>query len=121
MNKIKTSFFLAIIIILITWLIITLISRNENCQGNDFFKNSSFYGVVTRKYIDSEQHSIPVIEILDLDNKKTIKVDFFLDISHSYEKIHVSDSIMKKKGNMDIYLLNNGKSNFLTKVDFSCQ
>ena len=89
-------------------------------MGNDAFYNTSFSGIVTKKYLDHKQHFIPVIDILDSETQKIRTIDFFLDISQSYDKINISDVISKADKSMDIYIKKDGKISFLTKVNFEC-
>lgn len=120
MKKIGTLLFVIAILGLVILLIYKLFYY-KNCTGKEYFKNISFEGVVTAKYLDHKQHSIPVIGLINQNTKQVHKIDFFLDVSNSYEKINISDFITKKAGSMDIYIVKNNKSSFLTKVNFSCQ
>ena len=119
-NKMK-KIILLIVAVTFALCIYFFFGTKKNCEGNEFFKNISFYGVVTNKYLDKKQHSMPVIDLLDLNDNKKYSMDFFLDISNSYEKIKIADTIRKKCGSMDVYIIENGREVFLTKVEFSCQ
>jgi hypothetical protein len=119
MKKIKIILFIVVITFIVC--LYFLFGTEKKCRGNEFFKNISFQGVVSKKYLDPTQHLIPVIDLVELQSNKINTIDFFLDISNSYDKIEISDTILKKEGSMDIYIIKNNNAVFLTKVDFSCQ
>lgn len=120
MKKIKNIIFLSLIVSCVIWLIYCLF-KDKECVGNNYFNDIKFYGTVKAKYLDHEQHSVPVIELIDLNQKMVRKIGFFNENNNSYEKIKINDIIIKEKGSMNIYVIKNGKKDFLTKVNFNCR
>ncbi|MFW0737429.1 hypothetical protein [Flavobacterium sp. T12S277] len=78
-------------------------------SGNDDFykralenrKKESYSGIVIEKYIDSSQHRTPMLKFTSSSN--TAVVNSFWD------EIEVGDSIVKVKGQPNIYLYKNNE------------
>ncbi|WP_291286434.1 hypothetical protein [Flavobacterium sp.] len=78
-------------------------------SGNDDFykralenrKKESYSGIVIEKYIDSSQHRTPMLKLTSSSN--TAVVNSFWD------EVEVGDSIVKVKGQPNIYLYKNNE------------
>lgn len=106
-----------ILFFLIVCLLPTL--KDSECIWNNELKKIKLNGVVTKKYIDSTNHSFPFLEIKQFVSDTVIKVGLVGDTSNAYNIISVGDTIAKTKGS-NLILLQNSQGKTVVKIDFGC-
>jgi len=94
--------------------------KDSECISLGKFKKLDINGYVTKKYIDSTQHSFPFIEVKQFASDTIVKVGLVGDKSNSYNLILVGDTIVKKMGSEFIRLKNSVMESNV-KVDFGCK
>jgi hypothetical protein len=102
-------------------IILILVATTEpKCKSQDHFNGMTFYGAVTDKCLDNEQHGIPILVLVDLNEKVEIKIDFFLEKTNTYESININDILYKPKNSDSLYIFKNNVKTFMQKVQFEC-
>lgn len=96
------------------------IRENEKCIWQREFEHLNIYGIVKNKFIDSSQHSTPIIEIENLKSNLIDTLDFFGDSSNSFNRISILDTIYKRKLSNEILVKKNGAFEVIGRVDFGC-
>jgi hypothetical protein len=94
--------------------------KNEKCIWQRKFESLSFYGTVENKFIDSSQHSTPIIEVKSIKSNLIDTLEFYGDMSDSFTLINKLDTIYKSKKSDKILLKRNGKFNVISRVNFGC-
>lgn len=96
-------------------------SLSENdCIWDEKFKALELNGVIEKKYIDSNQHSYPMIEIRQFGGDSLALINLIGDTTNSFNKLNIGDTIRKSSGNNSIKLKNrNGE--YEIAVDFGCR
>ena len=120
LKKILIKILIPIVIILLFFIIMTHIvpGMNESiCNYHVEFEQMDINGIVTQKYIDSTQHSTPIIVVSNF-NSKSITIDLFGDTSSSFDVITIGDTIYKPLYS-DTLTIRNG-SVITRKIDFEC-
>ena len=103
-------------------IVLFIIARKEpKCKSQNYWNEQEFHGVVTAKFLDPNQHSIPVVVIRTLNCDAARKIDFFLEKTNSYDKINVNDTILKTNNSDSLYVIKNNVKTLLQKVEFECQ
>lgn len=116
----KSVICLVLVILFLGYFVYKLPSYNDvNCSYLKEFKNSNFDGFVVEKYIDSTQHSFPIIKIMNKDNSM-VELNLIRDSSNSFFNFNVGDTVIKKSGEKGLYIKKNGV--FVEKIiDFGCK
>lgn len=94
--------------------------KNQKCLWQEDFESIKFSGVVIKKYIDSSQHSSPILEIEDLITGKINTIYLFGDRSNTFEYLNRSDTIFKEAFSSRIQVKRNGTFEDLAFIDFGC-
>jgi len=93
--------YLAFIIIAAGLSFLTDYYSKKNCHI--FYKDLSFSGVVTKKYVDYKQHEYPFIELrTSVDSTQLISLSN--DNSGLFELIQVNDSLTKSSGELKVHV-----------------
>lgn len=90
------------------------------CSIQSEFDSTSFYGIVVNKYLDSTQHSVPIIEVKDFLKKKIVVLDFFGDRSFAFDSIRKGDTLLKDFQNSKIFRVREDNQELVGSVDFGC-
>ena len=95
-------------ILIIGWIIISkfLDSVYENSpdkKASEYYKEYSYEGIVSNKFIDNEQHNYQTVLIQN--GQKTDKLLLDFETSGLFEFIKVGDSIFKKKNSLKLKLV----------------
>lgn len=93
--------------------------NKTNCSNKKEFLAYVFKGVVIRKYLDKEQHSYPMIDIINFIDNKKFQINLVEESSNIFEKVLVDDTIMKNKGS-DILKFIRNDSSFSLRAYFNC-
>ena len=91
---------------------------DNNCYVQRGFEAERWYGVVIRKFIDANDHSLPILTIRSIQGD-FLNVSMFR-IEHIYDEINLGDTISKQKGSNDIFRCTNHSKQLLGTVDFGC-
>lgn len=94
--------------------------KNQKCLWQEDFDSLKFSGVVVKKYIDSSQHSSPIVEIEDLMTGKIDTIYLFGDRSNAFDYLNRSDTIFKVAFSRRIQVKRNGTFENLASIDFGC-
>lgn len=114
--KILITVIIGILFLVIMYHIVP--SQKESiCNYHIEFEQMDVNGIVTQKYIDSTQHSTPIIIVSNF-NSKSITIDLFGDTSSSFDVITIGDTIYKPLYS-DTLTIRNG-SVITRKIDFEC-
>jgi primosomal protein N'' len=123
MQKIKQNFLRTGLIFSLFFLLLYFIlpSSNENrCFCQERFDNLEFNGKVVKKYFDKNQHSVPILEILN-EKGELQHVNFFLEQTTFYQQINTNDSVNKRRNSNVLYIFNNNTIKKAGQVDFGCR
>jgi hypothetical protein len=94
--------------------------KDSNCGVAKVFFESFLNGTVTRKYIDSGQHSYKTLIIKNFDSQE-VKMDYFdFDTTNFYILISVGDSVYKKMASDSVFKYESGHKVFFFKPYFGC-
>jgi hypothetical protein len=110
-GKIKGYFIFIITILLVNYLFDTTCER----RSHDLFKNLGFNGVLTRKFIDTNQHQNKVIELLQVKDVK--RYIFRYDNSGLFVYLSPNDSIVKKPGIDEVIVYRRSKPKSFDRID----
>jgi len=102
--------------ILFIWLNPTMGERV--CKFYEEDKNYGYEGDVVNKYIDSLNHSYPIV-VFGPGYKGTERIDYTHDVSGLFEFIQVGDKVIKKKGTYDVVVTRGDKESIFT-LDYGC-
>jgi hypothetical protein len=94
---------------------------NDKCKWQQDFNTNFFFGVVVEKFLDSSQHSTPIVEVKDIKTGKIDTLDFFGDKSNVFLLINKLDTIYKTPGSNKIFLKKNKKVTTIGIVNFDCK
>ncbi|TDQ07716.1 hypothetical protein [Pedobacter metabolipauper] len=109
--------FIMIFFIIIIWLLPG--TSETHCILQHDFNNTRYIGLVKKKYIDFNEHSYPIVEILNA-NDSIIRLNLVLERNQIFNKIKVGDYIDKPKGTNTIFFMKHDKKEPLGQVDFGC-
>ena len=90
----------------------------NSCLEYNYFVNLNIQGIVTKKYIDSNDHNIPTIEW----RKKSDKLDtltLLFDTTNAFSLIQLNDSIIKRN-NSDLLIIKKEDTIINKIIDFEC-
>lgn len=90
-----------------------------NCIKDEEFKKIELNGVVEKKYIDSSQHSYPMIEVRQFDVDILVVINLVGDIINSFDKIQINDTVKKSREDNSISLRRK-EGELVISVDFGC-
>jgi len=119
MKKVLLIFILTVGFFFATIYFFPSLSDSE-CIWDKKFKEIELNGVVEKKYLDSIQHSYPMIEIRQFGIDTLIMINLIGDTTNSYYKIELGDTIKKSKGN-NLIRLRKKNAEFAVTVDFGCK
>lgn len=89
-------------------------SNEKYCGGITYYRELSWNGKVTDKYLDSLNHGYQTILVKEIYG--TNKVDFITDTSRIYQIIQVGDSVEKAKDSLAVYITTrNGRKRHVLK------
>jgi|TARA_R100000541_G_scaffold54364_2_gene62844 hypothetical protein len=71
-------------------------------KASEYYKEYTYSGLVTNKFIDSEQHNYRTVIIRNDEKSDIFLLDF--ETSGLFEFIQVGDSIFKKKNSLNLRL-----------------
>lgn len=77
-------------------------SNEKYCEGIAYYRELSWNGKVTHKYLDSLNHGYQTILVKEVYGIS--KVDFITDTSKVYQIIQVGDSVEKAKDSLAVYI-----------------
>jgi len=109
---------IVVLFLLVVYFIVPSINYT-NCRSSQRFHKIIFDGVVVKKYLDRSEHSMPTIEILDLNDSLT-EISFFGEHTGIYDRINISDSLRKIRGSNEILIKTRGEYLQFGVVDFKC-
>jgi hypothetical protein len=116
---------LIILSIIIFYLLVNHFTASiEDGQCNkclDFNLNVAFKGVVTRKEIDRQNHSYPMVHIQQLESDSQVTLNLNLDTSNFFQEIKSNDTISKDFNSSWIYIKKNGAYIKYKWIDFGCE
>ena len=104
------------LIFILTAIILTYVF-DTTCerQSQVLFRNLTFSGVLSRKYIDTQQHQYKVIELLHA--KSTKKYIIRIDESGLFDYLSINDSIVKSPGVDEVIVYRNLKPKVFIGTD----
>jgi hypothetical protein len=95
-------------------------SFNGDCDDLQEFVQTSFQGIVYKKYIDSSQHSSHTIEIKNFKNAGIQKLTLDFDKTGFFFQINQGDTIYKEVNSDTVYLSDKlGKHLYI--INFPCK
>lgn len=92
--------------------------EEANCVRYNEFVRLTIDGVVVNKCFDHHEHSYPAI---DIKNDHSVQRFYLLDDSHLFERLNLSDTILKKENSDVVLIKRNGVFTKLIKPDFGCK
>jgi hypothetical protein len=95
-------------------------SGNDKCKWQQDFNAVFFNGVVVGKFIDSFQHSTPIVEVKNFETGKIDTLYFLGDQSDVFTFINKQDTISKAPRSRIIYAKKSGKVTAIGSVNFGC-
>jgi hypothetical protein len=94
---------------------------DEKCDWQNDFNKKLFEGVVVNKFIDSSQHSTPLIEIRNLKDNSIDSIDLFGDKSAVFDLINKYDTLYKPSKNNSVFVEDKNKLKLIGQVNFGCK
>lgn len=94
---------------------------NSRCIWQKEINTMQFYGIVEAKYLDSTQHSVPILKVRNIETDKLDTIALFGDRSDAFLLINIADTISKKTNSSEIYSVKEGQQVLVAKVDFGCE
>jgi hypothetical protein len=92
--------------------------KDESCSVLKRYRRINLNGILTNKFIDSSEHSYPILVINNFDSTvETINLVF--DITNLFSVVDIGDSIFKKRNETWLEIKNNNK-HFKRNIDFGC-
>ena len=118
----KAKYFgLLIFILFIALMYISTKEEKSDCYWQEEFNKQYLHGVIIEKYIDSTSHSVHVIEVLNFDSVKSIRVSLAGDRNNVYNALSKFDTIYKGANSSEILVVKNKKMHSVGSVDFGCE
>ena len=118
-------FKIILIVIFIGFLILRIlkpdlffIKHDIRCYEKKEMEKIEFNGIVVKKFINYENHSIPEIEFKSLTNNKILKVYFAREESGFFNNIQIGDTVNKKFGTLKLISSN---KNIRDSLFYNCQ
>jgi hypothetical protein len=114
LNQVKIDFlkYFKVIVWYIPFLIIFLLANRESKKLSikhcEEFKQEEYHGRVLKKYIDLKQHNYKMLVVLIDSNM--VSLNYTLEESGFWDFVQINDSIIKRKGNNEIYVVNKDTS-----------
>jgi hypothetical protein len=94
-------------------------AEGDPCLYEGRFRQTEWGGVVTKKYIDKQNHAYETIEINNQGQTQKIQ-NWALSQNGNFEQIEIGDSIVKKKGLVNVSLYKPDEEIILI-VDYGCE
>lgn len=94
--------------------------KDTPCKLYREFMKRELRGIVVNSYIDKSNHSYPIVEIKNEKTGKIEKLNFVLEKSDVFNKIHVSDFLVKVINSDAIFIEKASKLELVGNVDFGC-
>jgi hypothetical protein len=105
--------------LLVAVFIITHLPFNDGrCESLKEYKDLYINGRVINKYIDSTQHSYPIVLITNI-NLASQKLNLAFDTTDSYLLINIGDSLLKKRDEL-LLVIKKRKKTIKKIIDFGC-
>jgi hypothetical protein len=98
-----SSFSLISLLILAVLIYRYLESSEKYCEGVNYYRELSWNGKVTDKYLDSLNHGYQTLLVKEVYGMS--KVDFITDTSRVYHIIQFGDSVEKAKDSLAVYII----------------
>ncbi|WP_115121940.1 hypothetical protein [Marinirhabdus gelatinilytica] len=94
--------------LIIGWIILSkfissVYEMSPNKKASEYYKEYTYSGLVTNKFIDSKQHNYQTVIIQNGEEKDILLLDF--ETSGLFDFIEVGDSIFKKKSSLKLRLI----------------
>ena len=109
----------AIVFFFATIFIFTPSVEQGECDAFNDFKMLTIDGIVSKKYIDSTQHSYPIIVIQNSHEKKLDTLNLVFEKTGAFQVISLYDTI-QKKANDDVLIIISGTTHTSKRIDFGC-
>jgi hypothetical protein len=93
-------------------------AKVDKCAYEEQFRQTEWNGIVTDKYIDHPNHAFETIEIENDGQNKKIQ-NWILFQNGNFAKIEIGDSIVKKRGLVNVKLFKSEEELNLI-VDYGC-
>jgi predicted house-cleaning noncanonical NTP pyrophosphatase (MazG superfamily) len=109
------------IIMIIAGVIIFIMSPStkENCINSySELRSESYIGIVTKKYVDKDEHYFITVEIKLKDEITSWILDN--DKSGLYDYLKIGDSIVKKNGTYKVRIYRKSKVDTVFILDYGC-
>lgn len=95
--------------------------NDSPCILTDNFNKLDINGIVIKKYIDSDQHSYPILKIRSNNGLDTVlTINLVLEKSGLFERINPLDTLYKHKDSNEIYIQQDNRLRLIGKADFGC-
>lgn len=92
--------------------------KESACGAYKDFKLLQINGVVEKKYVDSSEHSYPILEVRNFANKlDTLNLVF--DETDFFELIKINDTLIKNI-NDKLILIKNKNGSYKKELNFGC-
>ncbi len=115
-NKKQLGNLIAVIIVSSIIIALILFSPSKEDEINYSYENAKtvrFNGIVSEKYIDTHDHGLPIIVVLNNAGVK-YTAEFLSDRSGVYDYINVGDSVWKYINSIDVHVKRDGKVKVFT-------
>jgi hypothetical protein len=114
-----------LIFVLLSFIVLYFNIPNHNkgrCESKKEFQSLNFEGIIINKFIDSKQHSDPIVEIWDYKKSKNeteITLNLGAENSDIFQKLSIGDTISKFSGSTILGIKRNDSS-FRLQADYPC-
>jgi hypothetical protein len=90
------------------------------CYDYNIFKDKEIDGIVVNKFRNPNEHSYPTLMIKNFNSDSLQSLILSSDTTDTYNALNISDTILKRKGEDQLFLKQNGIYKFLNRIDFGC-
>jgi len=108
---------LVVFFLSIRWLLPDL--KETPCVLKRDFVGHSYIGIVKKKYVDTKQHSYPIVEILN-QKDSILKLNLVLEKNRIYNKISEGAYLYKLEGADSVFIMKGDKKIFIGKASYGC-
>lgn len=116
----RVSILLLVAIALIYIFFFSISFNQAECTYLIDFKKLKFSGIIINKFIDSSEHSYPLIIVKDTDVRENITINLVYDTTKTFNILNIGDSIKKEFGSLYIQKKVGSKYIKLARIDFGC-
>ena len=93
----------------------------DRCQWQKDFDKSRYYGVITEKFYDHTQHSVPLVILKNIGKGGIDTIDFLGDSSSIFDSLKRSDTVYKNVNTSTVFVRLNGRLKKVGDVAFGCK